>query len=85
MSGGHSSYLSGAALILGLVVGWVSPLHAQFITVAAGASSAVPAQGGSISFEGPKFSSYFGAGDLGSSPAAATANFWTRWLNASTT
>jgi hypothetical protein len=65
MSGGHSSYLSGAALILGLLAGWVSPLQAQFITVAAGASNAVPAQGGSISFEGPKFSSYFGLGDLG--------------------
>jgi len=65
MSGGHSSYLSGAALILGLVTGLVSPLHAQFISVEAGASNMVPAQGGSISFEGPNFSSYFGAGDLG--------------------
>jgi len=37
----------------------------SIITVAAGASDVVPAQGGSISFEGPKFSSYFGVGDLG--------------------
>jgi len=65
MFGGHRSYLSGAALILGLVAGLVSPLHAQFITVGAGASNVVPARGGSISFEGPKFSSYFGVGDLG--------------------
>jgi hypothetical protein len=57
--------LSGAALILGLAAGLVSPLHAQFINVAAGASNVVPARGGSISFEGPRFSSYFGAGDLG--------------------
>jgi hypothetical protein len=65
MFGGHSSHLSGAALILGLVAGLVSPLHAQFITVEAGASNVVSAQGGSISFEGPKFSSYFGVGQLG--------------------
>ena len=66
MFGGRNSYLSGAALILGLVVaGCVSPLHAQFINVEAGASNLVSAQGASISFEGPKFSSYFGAGDLG--------------------
>jgi hypothetical protein len=57
--------VSGAALILGLVAGLVSPLHAQFITVQAGASNVVAAQGGSISFEGPKFSSYFGLGNLG--------------------
>jgi hypothetical protein len=63
---GRNSYLSGAALVLGLVVtGCVSPLHAQFINVEAGASNLVSAQGASISFEGPKFSSYFGAGDLG--------------------
>jgi hypothetical protein len=61
----HISYLSGAALILGLGVGLVSPLHAQFMNVEAGASNVVSAQGGSISFEGPQFSSYFGAGNLG--------------------
>src|ERR1700720_2819606 len=62
----RNSYLSGAALVFGLVVtGCVSPLLAQFINVEAGASNLVSAQGASISFEGPKFSSYFGAGDLG--------------------
>jgi hypothetical protein len=65
MFGGHSSYLSSAALILGLAAGYVSPLRAQFITVEAGASNAVTAQGGSITFQGPKFSSYFGLGELG--------------------
>jgi hypothetical protein len=66
MIGGNSPYLPGAALILGLfVAGCVCPLKAQFITVQAGASNVVSAKGGSISFEGPKFSSYFGAGNLG--------------------
>ena len=62
---GHSSHLPGAALILALVAGFVSPLHAQYISVEAGASNLMPAQGGSISFEGPKFSSYLGAGNFG--------------------
>jgi len=63
---GHRSHLSGTALILSLLAaGCVCPLHAQFITVQAGASNVVSAQGGSIGFEGPKFSSYFGAGNLG--------------------
>jgi hypothetical protein len=61
----HSTHCSCAALILGVLVGLVSPLRAQFITVAAGASNVVPAEGGSISFEGPKFTSYFGVGELG--------------------
>ena len=65
MFGGKRSILSGAALILGLIVGFVAPLHAQFITVGGGVSNVVPAEGGSISFEGPKFSSYFGLGELG--------------------
>jgi len=65
MFGGHSSHLPGAALILALVAGFVSPLHAQYISVEAGASNLMPAQGGSISFEGPKFSSYLGAGNFG--------------------
>ncbi|HEV2521175.1 MAG TPA: carboxypeptidase-like regulatory domain-containing protein [Candidatus Acidoferrales bacterium] len=43
----------------------MSPLRAQFITIAAGVSSVVPAEGGSISFQGPKFTSYFGIGELG--------------------
>ena len=62
---GHSSHLPGAALILALVAGFVSPLHAQYMSVEAGASNLMPAQGGSISFEGPKFSSYLGAGNFG--------------------
>jgi hypothetical protein len=65
MFGRHISYLSRAALVLGLIAGFVCPLRAQFISIAAGASNLVPAQGGSISFEGPQFSSYFGAGVLG--------------------
>jgi hypothetical protein len=65
MFGGHSSHLPGAALILALVAGFVSPLHAQYISIEAGASNLMPAQGGSISFEGPKFSSYLGAGNFG--------------------
>ena len=65
MFGGHRSYLSGAALLLGLAAGSAPPLRAQFITVEAGASNVVPAQGGSITFQGPKFSSYFGVGELG--------------------
>ena len=65
MSGGNRSILSGAALILGVIAGFVAPLHAQFITVGGGVSNVVPAEGGSISFEGPKFSSYFGLGELG--------------------
>jgi hypothetical protein len=65
MFGRHSSYLSGAVLILGLFTIFVYPLHAQFITIGAGVSNVVPAEGGSISFQGPKFTSYFGMGELG--------------------
>jgi hypothetical protein len=62
---GDRSTLSVAALILGLFVGFVSPLHAQVITIGGGVSNLVPAEGGSIGFEGPNFSSYLGLGELG--------------------
>ena len=65
MFGGNRSILSGTALILGLFAGLVSPLHAQVITVGGGISNLLPAQGGSIGFEGPKISSYFGLGEVG--------------------
>src|SRR5258708_11301676 len=65
MCGWHSSCLPRVALILGMFAGCVSPLRAQVITVGAGVSNLVPAQGGSISFESPKFTSYFGLGMLG--------------------
>ena len=62
---GERSTFSVAGLILGLFAGLVSPLHAQVITIGGGVSNMVPAEGGSIGFEGPKFSSYFGLGELG--------------------
>src|ERR1700692_2739677 len=62
---GDRSTLSGAALIFGLFVGFVSPLHAQVITIGGGVSNMVAAEGGSIGFEGPNFSSYLGLGELG--------------------
>ncbi len=62
---GDRSTFAVAALILGLFAGFVSPLHAQVITIGGGVSDMVPAEGGSIGFEGPKFSSYFGLGELG--------------------
>lgn len=45
-----------------------SPLaYAQLIRVEAGASDLLPSQGGSVSFQGPNYAGYFGAGDLSGS------------------
>ena len=40
---------------------------AQLIKVEAGASDLLPSQGGSVSFQGPNYAGYFGAGDLSGS------------------
>jgi hypothetical protein len=40
------------------------PSHAQVVKVEAGASDTVPSQGGTISFQGPNYEGYIGAGEL---------------------
>ena len=53
-----------AAAISVLLVVFFVPSDAQLIRVEAGASDMVPSQGGSISFQGPNYQGYLGAGEL---------------------
>jgi hypothetical protein len=53
-----------AAAFSMLLVTFFVPGRAQVIRVEAGASDLVPSQGGSISFQGPNYEGYLGAGEL---------------------
>jgi hypothetical protein len=56
-----------AALVWILLLASACPFYAQVMRVEAGISDLVPSQGGSISFQGPNYESYLGAGELNGS------------------
>jgi hypothetical protein len=53
-----------AAALLFFLLACDLPTWAQFVKIEAGASDMVPTQGGAISFQGPNYESYLGAGEL---------------------
>jgi hypothetical protein len=58
------SVVAQTGLWLACLLVFSYPLSAQFIKVEAGASDMVPTQGGSVSFQGPGYEGYVGAGEL---------------------
>jgi len=58
------SFIPRPVLWLACLLAFSYPLSAQFIKVEAGASDMVPTQGGSISFQGPGYEGYIGAGEM---------------------
>lgn len=58
------SRVAQSALWLACLLALSSSVFAQVIKVEAGASDMVPTQGGSISFQGPDYQGYVGAGEL---------------------
>src|SRR5262245_25739639 len=61
--GPKSFLLSTVGLVTCFLACCVS-LSAQFVRVEAGASDMVPSQGGTLSFRGPNYEGYAGAGEL---------------------
>lgn len=53
-----------AALMAGCLLVFAASTFAQLIKVEAGASDLLPSQGGTISFQGPNYTGYLGAGEV---------------------
>src|SRR5262252_3154699 len=58
------SVVAESGICLACLLAFSYPLSAQFIKVEAGASDMVPTQGGSVSFQGPGYEGYIGAGEM---------------------
>src|SRR5215831_14140836 len=66
MMHGPKSFLLTAIGLACIVAGTV-PAAAQFVRIEAGASDMVPSEGGALSFRGPNYEGYVGAGELNGS------------------